>query len=219
MKKGYLHILENETFTKTAMLYVACSGGPDSVATMHLLKRKYGEKVRALFIDHRTLESANGFATVVHNFPANYVQYSIAPNIHPSEAGWAYARREIYEWVSEARDAIIATGHHLDDSVEEYLINTTKRGTATTLRYNYPNSYLFRPMLLNKKAQFIEYCNKHKLSYIDSSGSTDLRSKIRQSTIVSDINDVMNTNIETIVRKKIHRDHEQSEVKNLGASI
>lgn len=226
MKKGYLRILEHPRFFECDNIIVAVSGGPDSMATLDRFYKKYGKKVIGLFVDHHTVESRCGSSCITKYFSKNgdttddpLVLYrSINKGISMQENLWHHARRQCFlDEISCYSDVILITGHNLDDAVEEYLINTMKRSIARTLKYNYPEPRIFRPMLLNKKENFLEYCFKHNIPFVDSSGSTDLRNKIRTSTVVSTINEVLGTNVERIVRKQIHIDYELSKVKRVGA--
>jgi len=228
MKKGYLRILEHPRFLTCEKILVAVSGGPDSMATLDKFYKKYGERVEGLFVNHHTKESGTGREVIVKYFSKDNNGVTNNPQVLyrdidkytiRKEHFWHHARQQ--EFLNELtchEDAILITGHNLDDAVEEYLINTMKRSIARTLKYNYPNPNIFRPMLLNKKENFVEYCFKNNIPFVDSSGGLDLRNKIRRSTVISNINEVLGTNLERIVRKQIHIDYELSKVKRMATT-
>ena len=217
MKKGYLRVLENPIFKdKKTTIYVACSGGPDSMATWDVFKKKYPGRCKPLFVHHRTNGSEQGLE-IVRPFLYKHsgLFYYIKEGTTPTEKDWSIERKSIFKEVLSSNNCIIVTGHHLDDAVEEYLISCFKRSKAWTLKYNYPNKRIFRPMLINKKQNFIDYCNNKNIKYYDSSNEENLRNSIRDSSLISSINFTIGTNLDTIVRKLIHKDYECSETQKV----
>ena len=193
-------------------IHIAVSGGSDSMACLEFL-RNSNRNISAIFFDHGTAESAAGRALV-----KRYCYHNDIPCImghiqrfkKKNESWEEYWRNERYNFFSSYHVPTI-TCHHLDDCVEEYLINTIKRGRLGTINDQvfYHRTLILRPFLLNRKQILIDFCDKHNIEYI-TSGGNDLRSKIRSSLIPTIIKDI-NPGIHKLVKKMIlDRDKQQS---------
>ena len=104
------------------------------------------------------------------------------------------AARELrYEWfkklIQEKKYDLIATAHHLDDSIETFFINIL-RGTGIAGLQGVPvkQKNIIRPLLFASKKMICEYAEEEKLIWReDSSNLTDkyLRNSIRHHLIPS----------------------------------
>lgn len=123
---------------REASVVVACSGGPDSLATLVAVVRAGPpERVTAAHFDHRlrpAAEVARERALVERVAAAlgAHVVSARAPRV-PADHGEAAAREARYRWLARAcRDAgaaVCVTGHTLDDQAETVLLRLV-RGTG-----------------------------------------------------------------------------------------
>lgn len=164
-------------------LYVACSGGVDSVATAAILSE--WRDVTLLHFSHADHAAAKELEVVSNlayhlNVPLvtnHQVQGQKAGN---AEAQWRDAR---YSWF-HSLDMTVATGHTLDDAVEWYLM-TCLRGRGEFMPVE--NKNVFRPFLLTEKSQLVEYAMKRGLPWWDDPTNHDpsfsLRSRVRNCLV------------------------------------
>jgi tRNA(Ile)-lysidine synthetase-like protein len=160
-------------------IYVACSGGVDSVATAAALSE--WRDVSLLHFSHKDhaheheLELVTKLAnqlgvTLITDSQEDCLQFK------NKEEHWRDAR---YRWFhSFAID--IATGHTLDDAVEWYLI-TCLRGRGEYMPHR--NRNVVRPFLLTEKYRLVEYCKYRNLTWWEDPGNHNpdfsLRSRVR----------------------------------------
>jgi tRNA(Ile)-lysidine synthetase-like protein len=169
------------TYTESVpeKLYVACSGGVDSVATAAILSE--WRDVTLLHFSHTDHAHIQELETVVE--VANTLGVKLITGYQSQhqtegnkEAQWRDAR---YSWF-HSLDLPVATGHTLDDAVEWYLI-TCLRGRGEYMPHR--NRNVIRPFLLTEKAKLIEYCKSRNLPWWEDPGNHDadfsLRSKVR----------------------------------------
>ncbi len=189
-------LIENEK------ILVACSGGPDSLALLHMFETfrlEYNIKIFAAHVDHmfRGAESANEAAFVVdfckrHHITCYHRAIDVPKFIKETGLSTQDAARHLrYEYLrSIARElggAKIATGHHMDDQAETVLLHLLRGSGSAGIRGMQPSSdNIIRPLLPVSKAEVIEYCRCYNLQpQFDSSNlKTDyLRNRIRISLL------------------------------------
>jgi tRNA(Ile)-lysidine synthase len=164
-------------------LYVACSGGVDSVATAAILSE--WRDVTLLHFSHtdhahvQELETVEKLANQlgVKLFTELQTQDQTEGN---QEAQWRAAR---YAWF-HSLDMPVATGHTLDDAVEWYLM-TCLRGRGEFMLVK--NRNVFRPFLLTDKSKLVEYAVKRGLTWWDDPTNHDptfgLRTQVRNCLV------------------------------------
>ena len=187
--------------------YVAVSGGPDSMAALDFL-RKGPTDPFAVFCHHNTEASDKGYEIVneyckEYNVPCTcfFVCKDSKPLKMSQEEYW---RNERYKCFTALRLPVI-TAHHLDDCVEEYMINTLKRGRLGVIPYR--NQNVFRPFRLTSKSDFITWCvNKDVPFIIDDSNINNafLRPNIRDLRV--EVESFINLGLTKMVRKMILKD-------------
>lgn len=157
-------------------VYLAYSGGVDSVVLLHtLLRRKY--KVTLLTVDHNT-----EFSKIEVDFSKKTaqqlgipVQVFNIPEFDRStslEAFWSIHRNSIFQ----SMDKQVCTGHHLDDAVESWVMSTFQ-GTPKLLEH--VNRNIIRPMLTTSKKAIYEYANAYNLQYLTDPTNLDPNSGLR----------------------------------------
>ena len=155
--------------------YLALSGGVDSMVLYHFFLT--GRKdFKVIHFDHNTKygRSARNLVEqlcVRHAVPFTTYNY---PQKIGSEVEWSKWRNEIMQ----SADLPVITAHHLNDSVESYLM----RGTPITL----VNGNIIRPLILCDKSSILHYANNHNLIWLDDPSNEDSsyrRNKIRNELI------------------------------------
>lgn len=175
----------NWTYTESIpeTVYVACSGGVDSVAAAAILSE--WRNVTLLHFSHLDhaykyeLETVDNLAHQLGVRLITTVQLEEQINGNKEEK-WRDAR---YSWF-HSFDTDIATGHTLDDAVEWYLM-TCLRGRGEYMPHG--NRNVFRPFLLTEKSKLEEYCRYRGLTWYEDPGnhSVDfsLRSRVRNELV------------------------------------
>jgi tRNA(Ile)-lysidine synthase len=179
-------------------IVVACSGGPDSLALLHILARfrlEYNCSIVVAHVDHmlRGEESAMEAAFVV-DFCAkrNLICYHTAINVprvimETGMSGEEAARVVRYQYLRQIAKQIgnakIATGHHRDDQAETVLMNMLRGAGSAGIRGIQPiNGDIIRPLLSVSRSEIVSYCESEQLEpRYDSSNSklNYLRNRIR----------------------------------------
>lgn len=190
-----------------APLFVALSGGPDSVALLHIL-HTLGHPVIALHCNfHLRGEESDrdqhfceelcqqlGVTLKVKEFDT--YEYMKRCNLSLEMA----ARELRYQWWRNLLEAgtfnsshftfnLIALGHHQDDSIETLLMNLM-RGTGlnglTGIVARNEASHVIRPLLCLSRQQILDYLADNGLSYITDSTNLEndtIRNQIRNQLL------------------------------------
>ncbi len=164
-------------------LYVACSGGLDSIATAAILSE--WRDVTLLHFSHTDHAYVQELETVVEL--SNQLGVKLLTTYQTDiqtpgnkEAQWRDAR---YAWF-HSLDLPVATGHTLEDAVEWYLM-TCLRGRGEFMPHR--NRNVFRPFLLTEKNKLIKYCKYRNLTWWEDPGNYSpefsLRSRVRQGLV------------------------------------
>jgi tRNA(Ile)-lysidine synthase len=173
------------TYTESVpeTLYVACSGGVDSIATAAILSE--WRTVTLLHFSHTDHAHKYELDTVVELSNTLGVRLITSSQTGEQDHGnkeerWRDAR---YSWF-HSFDTAVATGHTLDDAVEWYLM-TCLRGRGEYMPHR--NRNVFRPFLLTDKCKLEEYCRYRGLSWWEDLGNHDvdfsLRSRVRNRLV------------------------------------
>jgi tRNA(Ile)-lysidine synthase len=159
-------------FKPNDSVVVACSGGPDSLSLLGVL-REFSEsfplQLTAVYVDHGLrLEAADEgrFVCSVANklgLPAVVQKVSVDLKHSPGESVQVAARRERYRLLEEVAKATgsccIATGHTADDQAETVLLRILRgTGSQGLAGIPYINGRLRRPLLDARRADTEQYC-------------------------------------------------------------
>lgn len=167
-------------------IVLAVSGGPDSMALLDFCIR--GKKnITVIHIDHGTF-----FAQQSREFVSNYCVnrnlkldiYKVSSNINPTEESWRNFRLGVYKNYT-MQGKTIATGHHLDDFVEWYLL-TAIHGKANFMRPSDNEYGLIKPFLYTHKETLLQWCAKKSVPYLidpTNIGGDNARAKLRMHVI------------------------------------
>lgn len=182
-------------------LFLACSGGIDSMFAKHFLE--HGKKdVTCLFFHHGTKTSDDAKAFLQERV-SNLIIGSITQVKSKLESMEEYWRKERYNFFSQFNPVI--TCHHLDDQVENWIM-TAAHGVPKLIPYKRDN-YL-RPFILCKKSEIRDYCRKHKVDYIEDYSNYDLQYKrnyVRHELVcrMLQVNPGMYSTVSKIIKKNV----------------
>jgi len=192
------HIDRRFPFLKKKKLLIAASGGIDSTVCIHLLHnlnfkislahcnfnlRKKDSELDELFVRE---EAQN---LLVPHFVKSFNTVDYAKN---NGLSIQLAARELrYEWfevlISENDFDYLITAHHLDDSLETFLINLT-RGTGLEGLTGIPeiNKKIIRPLLPFTREELEFFAREHSIVWREDNSNAQtkyLRNKLRHDVI------------------------------------
>lgn len=216
---------------------LAVSGGIDSVVMVDLF-HKAGLKFAIAHCNFKlrnteSNEDEQFVKALAHKYNAAFhvIKFKTAEIAKKNKASIQVTARELrYQWFEKIRIenkyATIATAHHLNDSIETFLINFTRGTGISGLHGILPKQgNIIRPLLFATKQEIQNYAKKHKLIFReDSSNVSDkyTRNKIRHH-IVPILKEI-NPSFENAVAKGIQQliDTEtiyKNEIENKRSSI
>ena len=215
-QKFQKHIDDNFPFLKNKKLLIAASGGIDSTVCIHLL-RNLNFKISLAHCNFNLREKESELDELFVKEEAQNLQipflvksFDTIAHANNNKLSVQLAARELrYEWFDELIfqndfDHLI-TAHHLDDSLETFLINFT-RGTGLDGLTGIPeiNDKIIRPLLPFTREEIEAYARKNNLDWREDSSNLQtkyLRNKLRHDLIpiLKDLNqNFMNTFARTV---------------------
>lgn len=192
------HINTNLSFLKGKKLLLAVSGGVDSMVLLHLFK----QSDFTISVAHCNFklrgEESDADEIFVHSvcdelnieFFVNYFNTEEYANSNKQSIQLA-ARELRYGWFNELLENqafdYLLTAHHLEDSIETFLINFT-RGTGLEGLTGIPqeNDKTVRPLLIFSREEIEKFAKDNTIKWReDSSNSSDkyLRNKLRHQIV------------------------------------
>jgi len=198
LNKLRLHLNTSFPFLKGKSLFLAVSGGMDSMVLLHLFQQlDYEIAVLHCNFSLRDLES-DGDAEFLNEYCENqqiplFIK-KFDTNQFAKEAKLSIqvaARKLRYDWfyeqLEEKEFGYLLTAHHLEDSLETFLINLT-RGTGLEGLTGIPiqNDKIIRPLLPFSRAEIEDYIRENNLQWReDSSNASDkyFRNKVRHAIV------------------------------------
>ena len=189
---------QNFPFLKEKKLLLAVSGGIDSMVLVYLLHElKYNFAVAHCNFQLRNTESNEDESFVISEceklkVPFFTVKFDTKKFAEDYKLSIQLAARKLrYDWFYEISEKenydYILTAHHLDDSLETFLINFT-RGTGLEGLTGIPaqNDKIIRPLLPFSRREIEDFAHENKIKWReDSSNASDkyLRNKLRHDVI------------------------------------
>ena len=187
-----------QLFPPQSLVLAACSGGPDSLALVHVLQHLAEEqrfRLAVAHVDHcfRGEASAADERFVAEFCRQQQLPYQAVaidvPGYLKEHGGSSQdaARRLRYQWLLETARAMgasyIALGHHADDQAETFLLHLLRGAGAEGLAaMAEQEALLVRPFLQVRRHEIEEYCSEQGLKpRLDESNLKDkyLRNRIR----------------------------------------
>ena len=183
---------------KNSTVIVALSGGPDSVYLLHYLQKQAKKQNLTLIgahLNHSTRFLSNRDERFCKKLCKKLDIQFESKKVHLKNASEDIARKKRYaffeELVSRYKAKYIATGHHINDSIETVLFNLTRgcslKGlTGIPRQRTLGRAEIIRPIAHLSKKQILTYLKKHQIKYMtDSTNKKNLysRNKIRNLVI------------------------------------
>ena len=186
-------------------VFLACSGGPDSMAVLDFLIS--GRKdVNVAHFNHGTEhgKDANMFLEEYcknRNIPIQVG--NISKKEKPKDQSWEeWWRNSRYEFFNSLEGtAPVITCHHLND-IAEWWIFTSLNGLPRLIPYK--NGRVFRPFLGTKSAAFRTWCDRKDVPYVVDPSNTSLkfaRSRIRNQIMPEALK--INPGLLKVLKKKV----------------
>jgi tRNA(Ile)-lysidine synthase len=173
----------NLTHPLPKTLAVAVSGGADSMAALHWLNRTHKVEL-VLHINHRTEQFSDNAEGLVREYCESLgvpVWVSVlSADVPKTENAW---REERYKFFHSFA-CEVATAHHYNDALEEYLMCVLKRGYIGSIPYR--NHNVIRPFRKWRKESILDYAERNKIPYLNDPENENLghlRNKIRRDLV------------------------------------
>jgi tRNA(Ile)-lysidine synthase len=177
-------IQKHQLIEEDSTVVVGVSGGPDSLALLHLLdeiKNKRNLKLIAAHVDHmfRGEQSKEEMLFVLNFCKKRHIiceakQIDVTSYAIQNKLSSQVAARECrYEFFKEVLDKYqsryLALGHHGDDQIETILMRMVRGSTGEALagiriKRKFHNGYIIRPLLAYNKEQILSYCREQQLT-------------------------------------------------------
>lgn len=171
-------IKENHLIAKHSTVLVGVSGGPDSMALLHLLKNLRKEmnlQLIALTVDHqlRGDQSKEDVRYVQEmgkkwDIPVIATKIDVVSYQNKKKVSKQVASRQLrytfYETQMKKYSAdYLALGHHQDDQIETFLMTMTRSASSSSLqgipmRRAFATGEIIRPLLAVTKEDIKQYC-------------------------------------------------------------
>ena len=213
----------HKLFPEHSRILVACSGGPDSMALLHILQdiathRHTKYKLGVAIVDHSIRPESKDEVLWLRNqvdtlglpfYTTTFDVPSLSKDLKLSEE--TVGRQVRYQWLNEIAQSegydYIAVAHHKDDQAESILAHLI-RGTGlkgltgmavVSNEYDVP---VIRPLLDVTKAELLAYLADKELTYCIDSTNDDVRyqrNRIRHR-IIPELEAVNPAVVDAIVR-------------------
>ena len=205
-------------------IVVACSGGPDSMALLDML-RKENKKIIVCHVNYQKRDSAIRDENIVIEYCIQHdIEYRVCKPIYDHSNNFqAWARDVRYAFFEKTCDEFdtkdIYVAHHMDDHIETYIFQSNRNmlcsfyGLKNGLMRN--GYCIHRPLLEYTKDELRVYCEDNGISYgIDESNLTNnyTRNQIRHSIIDSLSKEEKEAYCEEIKKKNMELEKKNQEM-------
>jgi len=198
LSKLQSHISSNLPFLKEKKLLLAVSGGIDSMVLVHLFQ-ELGHDIAIAHCNFNLRgEESNGDEQFIrdyankNNIKIFVTNFDTKRFAEDAKLSIQIAARQLrYSWFTELLQENdldhLLTAHHLDDSVETFLINFT-RGTGLEGLTGIPqiNDTTVRPLLPFTRAEIEAYVQENNIQWREDSSNASnkyLRNKLRHNVV------------------------------------
>lgn len=181
-------------------MYVAVSGGIDSMVVLDFLQRGKHNPT-PVFFHHGTETSDKAHKFLKDNLKGLWSMKikGTKPKDKSWEEWWREERYKFFHFFTKE----VVTAHHLNDCVETWIWSCI-HGVPKIIPYR--NENVIRPFLLNPKKELERWADKHKVPFIEDASNFDVRfqrNRIRHNLMPEILK--INAGIETVVRKRVLR--------------
>lgn len=186
-------------------VYVACSGGSDSVAAALYMKYEVKANICLAYVNHGTgycLDALRTVQSLSSMLDSPMVILEIDTHVPPKTSKQEHWRNQRYQLLN-GLDLPVIIGHQLDDAVESWIFSSLN---GTTSLMPYAHTKCVRPFLTVSKAKLREYASSFDAPIFDCPSNSDLsfrRNYIRHELMPHAL--VVNPGLHAMVRAKILR--------------
>jgi len=187
------HIKKELSFLNKSKLLVCVSGGVDSMVLINLLKRLNYD----VSIAHCNFNLRNDESDLDEEFVKNYAFSNSIPFFSksfitqlPKHSMQMAARNLRYKWFynilrTEKLDYMI-TAHHLDDSLETFILNLSRAsGIEGLTGIKQLNDVIVRPLLAFSKNEILNYAKANNIKWRED--STNIKNDYQRNQIRNEI--------------------------------
>ncbi len=196
-----LALERNGLIREDAVLVAAVSGGPDSMALLHILftlSKEFGFRLIAAHFNHKIRATASDDARFVSNVckrmgvecvvgvrdvPYYAREQKLSLETAAREARYAFLR----ECAQSLSASCVALAHHQGDQVETLLMHIMRGSSLSGLcAMRELSGGLFRPMLDISRADIEAYCFVNHIAYVldETNTKTDIvRNRVRHELL------------------------------------
>jgi len=187
-------------------VYVACSGGVDSMAVVDFLRNNHD--VTICYFHHGTAHGDKAAEFVAryatdNNLPLMFGMMNGGSK--PQEQSWEeYWRKGRYNFLHSINGTVV-TAHHLDDCVETWMWSSM-HGTGKIVPYS--NQNVIRPFRMTRKRDFQLWADLKNVPHIEDDSNADLcytRNYIRHEMMPHVLR--VNPGIHKTILKKVRDEH------------
>jgi tRNA(Ile)-lysidine synthase len=178
-------VKDEKLISKGDRVLVAVSGGPDSMALLHVLahlRDELGCTLIAHGVDHGLRPAAASELSLAASLAKKLgVSFGVSRvNVAPGGNLQSRARDARHEALGQAAakaNAVsIATGHHADDRAETFLLRLLRGSSPRGLACLPPRAgSLIRPMLLARRGDVLAHLARHRIEFADDPSNEDPR--------------------------------------------
>ena len=192
------HIVSKFPFLENKKLFLAVSGGLDSMVLLHLFQQlPYEIAVLHCNFQLRGMESFGDQDFIQkycdqNNIPFFTTQFDTDAFAKDYKLSTQVAARELrYNWFYELLEThqfdYVLTAHHADDNLETFIINLS-RGTGLEGLIGIPeeNDKIIRPLLPFSRDEILQYAKENNIEWREDSSNASnkyLRNKIRHDLV------------------------------------
>jgi len=174
-------------------VWVACSGGVDSIVAAHYLFNKLKRNVKLFHFNHALraqnweMEKAVKRFAAYYNLPIEIRRAHWDPNeLVKSPGENALRAKRMRALVQVVGDGDIIYGHHLNDCVESYLMNTFNgvgEYCPIPIIRGFDSATVYRPFMLTPKKAFERYADAYNLRDFIVDDETNANTKYRRNWV------------------------------------
>ncbi len=192
------YVNQHKLFSKEQTILVAVSGGVDSVVLLHLLVNS-GYKVTLAHCNFnlRDNESDSDEAFVrklasSYKIQAHFIDFNTQKFAKENKLSIEMSARKLrYNWFNELlinnNYNFLATGHHLNDSIETIFLNLARgTGYKGIIGISKKNINIVRPLLFATRTEIESYAKENDIEYRNDSSNEEekyLRNIVRKQII------------------------------------
>ena len=202
-----LHILANSLWEKGDGLYLACSGGLDSVVLAHMLSN-LGYAFTILHCNFqlrgdeserdeqfvRALANTLNVPVVVKKFDTKMEMEMTGKGVQETARNLRYTWfKEVLENEESNNPKWLLTAHHADDQVETMLMHYFRgTGLAGLQGMKSKTDFIIRPLLFAERTVLEKYAKDNKLNWVEdsSNATTDYTRNFFRHTIIPQLQEV-----------------------------